>query len=209
MGWRWRDLARAGAVRSPVLRAAVAPGVLLIVLASHVSLRASSDATPWKGGGFGMFSTIDSPGTRIVRVELQSDLGAVPVAVPDRLEDQVAGVRAAPSTGRLVRLGEALAAQRWAVPRLAQDAPSASPRDEALHELAVEALSRVVPVEAVQAVDPARFDESRHRRLDVHAVTVAVLRLEAGTGPGGDVLRPRVIRAVNLDLGTPAGEAER
>jgi hypothetical protein len=203
MGRRWRGLGSPQMARSPLVRAAAAPLLLAVVVASHVSLRASADLTPWKGGGFGMFSTIDSPGTRIVRVELDSDLGRVPVAVPARFEDLATEVTAAPSTGRLVRLGEELASQLWAVPRLAPAPGSSAGEDQALRDLAVEALSQVVPVEAVQAVDPARFDESRQRRIDVRAVRVAVMRLAADDG--GHVLRARPIRVVTLDLSARGG----
>lgn len=197
---------------SVVARATAAPLVLVIVLASHVSLRWSSDLTPWKGGGFGMFSTVDSPASRVVRVELVTDVGTMSVASPSALGDLVSAAKAAPSTGRLVRLAEELAEQWWIVPDLASLAESGSEEDpgedEALRGLAVEALTQILPVEAVQAIDPARFDESAHRRLDVRGVTVAVLRLEPDGGDGqGQVLHAQPIRAVTLDLVPRHGEA--
>jgi hypothetical protein len=198
-----------------MVRAAVAPLVLLVVLVTHVSARWSADLTPWKGGGFGMFSTVDSPASRAVRVELETDMGALLVAVPSDLEDLVTSAKAAPSTGRLVRLAEALAEQWWVVPDLASLADSTLPddlADEDLRSLAVEALTHVVPADTVQAVDPARFDAATQRRLEVHGVTVVVLHIDAradapaGAGPG-PLLQPEPIRAVTLDL-VPPGEEE-
>lgn len=193
-------------------RTAAAPLVLLVVLAVHVSMRSSADLTPWKGGGFGMFSTIDSPGTRVLRVELETDVGTVPVAVPSGLRDLAGAAKTAPSAERLLRLADELASQWWAVPDLAGPNVSVPGGDEALRDLAVEALSQVVPVEAVQAIDPARFDEAQHRRLEIRRVVVAVLRLQADdAGEAGEAgeLRPSPIRAVAFDVAAQGGTQDR
>lgn len=42
--------------------------VLLAIAGMQVSLAKFSVLTPWKGGGFGMFSTIDSSAYRVLRV---------------------------------------------------------------------------------------------------------------------------------------------
>jgi hypothetical protein len=189
---------------APVLaRALAAPMVLLVVLASHVSLRSSADLTPWKGGGFGMFSTIDSPASRIVRIELDTDVGPVPVAVPSALRDLAGEVRTAPSQGRLEHLARAMAAQWWVVPVLSVPDVSSSPEDEPLRDLAVRALSHVLPSSTVRTIDPARFDGSRQQRLAVEAVHVSVLRLASEGGHGA--LRPRAIRSVTVDVAPAPG----
>jgi hypothetical protein len=47
----------------------LAPVIALIVFALlQISLSATRDLTPWKGGGFGMFSTVDQPRIRFVQV---------------------------------------------------------------------------------------------------------------------------------------------
>ena len=38
------------------------------MLGVHVVLRTKDDLSPWKGAGFAMFSTVDSPGMRTVVV---------------------------------------------------------------------------------------------------------------------------------------------
>ena len=198
-------LTGSGTTSSLLVRAAAAPAVLVLVLVSHVALRSSSDLTPWKGGGFGMFSTIDSPATRIVRVELETDVGTVPVAVPSRLKDLVGAAKSAPSPGRLEHLAAVLAGQWWVVPVLT--VPDVPAEDEALRDLAVQALSQVVPVDTVRAIDPAQFDEVHQRRIAVDAVHVSVLRLT--TSAEDQALRPRTVRAVSLDVAPGTGSGGR
>ena len=51
--------------RTPAL---VALSALLAMLGVHIVLRTKDDLSPWKGAGFAMFSTADSPGMRSVVV---------------------------------------------------------------------------------------------------------------------------------------------
>jgi hypothetical protein len=52
------------------------PSVLLCLVALHHAYRVSRDGlTPWKGGGFGMFSTIDSQAERFVRLSVTIEGG--------------------------------------------------------------------------------------------------------------------------------------
>ncbi len=66
-------------------RAVVAslPSVLLCLVALHHAYRVSREGlTPWKGGGFGMFSTIDSQAQRFVRLSVTTE-GGETLAVQD------------------------------------------------------------------------------------------------------------------------------
>lgn len=58
--------------RNPgLLAAAVVPAAVLLLVAAVQMVRANrTNQSPWKGGGFGMFSSIDSPGERFVRIKL-------------------------------------------------------------------------------------------------------------------------------------------
>ena len=49
-------------------RAAIPVALLLAVAAVQVTLARTAGLSPWKGGGFGMFSTTDDAGRRRVRV---------------------------------------------------------------------------------------------------------------------------------------------
>jgi len=44
----------------------IAPVILVVIAVSQVLNATWKDLSPWKGGGFGMFATSDSPGTRFV-----------------------------------------------------------------------------------------------------------------------------------------------
>ena len=72
--WATIDLSASSAASAddecPARRELVAciPSALLCVAVLHHAYRASREGlTPWKGGGFGMFFTIDSQAERFVR----------------------------------------------------------------------------------------------------------------------------------------------
>ena len=64
------------------------PGVALVLLACvQVGLVFVADLSPWKGGGFGMFSTNDHGSFRSVRVFVEGPSGERRLGVPsDRLQ---------------------------------------------------------------------------------------------------------------------------
>src|SRR4051812_37163958 len=143
------------AMESSWPRAAVGPVLLLAVLASHISLRATANLTPWKGGGFGMFSTIDSPATRQLRIELQTEDGDTPVAVPPGFNGQAEEVRAAPSAGRMRALARDLAGLLWVAPRISRPDAPPSPERDLVDRMAMQAMAQVAPLDTVRVVDPA------------------------------------------------------
>jgi hypothetical protein len=79
--------------------------------------------SPWKGGGFGMFSTVDSPANRFLHCKLIRNLQgpegrtveAHAVALPkiDRHRDLLNGLRAMPNEPELRALAVDLSALRW------------------------------------------------------------------------------------------------
>lgn len=44
------------------------PILLMVVALRQITLVSTIDLTPWKGGGFGMFSSIDRPSNRVIEV---------------------------------------------------------------------------------------------------------------------------------------------
>src|SRR5688500_5050957 len=96
-------------IRERFLRSA-APAVLVLVAAVQAYNVRQYELTPWKGGGFGMFSTIDEPGRRIVRCYLVGDGGhETPLRIPPSLERLTWEVRAIPTSERVSRLASAVA----------------------------------------------------------------------------------------------------
>jgi hypothetical protein len=92
-------------------RALVAPGLLAALALAQIAGSAAFDLSPWKGGGFGMFSTLDHGAFRRVRVIERTPAGERRVTLPEELERQERHVREVPREANLRRLGEALRAR--------------------------------------------------------------------------------------------------
>lgn len=95
---------------SPVLLCAIA--CLQIYLAMTKSL------SPWKGGGFGMFSTVDSPDARFLRIYLINGGEETPVLLPDNLKTMGLKAQTIPSSALLFKLAQRLAKGTWAPYRM-------------------------------------------------------------------------------------------
>ena len=109
---------RSGAQRSRRDRvlALLVPAVLVLVATSQVVIASTTDLTPWRGGGFGMFSTTDNHDQRFLRITALTDGGAtVPVDARELLQagspvrDEIVRARARPTTGNLDALALAIA----------------------------------------------------------------------------------------------------
>jgi hypothetical protein len=90
------------------LRAFVAPLLLLALALAQIAGFAAFHLSPWKGGGFGMFSTNDHGGFRSVRVIELSASGERRVALPQALERLERQVREAPQRSSLEHLAAEL-----------------------------------------------------------------------------------------------------
>ena len=99
-----------------IRRALVAPALLLALALAQIGGWLAFDLSPWKGGGFGMFSTNDHGAFRQVRVVEVAAGSERRVALPEELERLVRHVREVPREANLRRLGAAL---REHSPRLA------------------------------------------------------------------------------------------
>lgn len=95
------------------IRIHLAPLCLVLVAGVQGYRVATCGQTPWKGGGFGMFSTIDGKDARLLKAWIVTDAGRIPVGVPKRLEKRADEVRAAPSAAGLADLAERLAELSW------------------------------------------------------------------------------------------------
>ena len=98
------------AFRDRLLRVA-APSVLVLVASLQLYLAHTHNLSPWKGGGFSMFSAVDRSDRRIVRCYLETPQGKVPAPVPD--SELRKRVRAMPTAGRASRLAQTLARSVW------------------------------------------------------------------------------------------------
>jgi hypothetical protein len=87
------------------------PAALLVALAcAQIALAFGAGLSPWKGGGFGMFSTNDHGGFRQVRVYARTGGAEARVALPAELRRAELRTAWLPTHGALRRYGRALAA---------------------------------------------------------------------------------------------------
>lgn len=91
----------------------LAPAVLVGVSGIQISLAQTQRLMAWKGGGFGMFSTVDRLGARFPRVYLLTDDGSFTAELPANLRRLAEETSAIPSSGRLSGLARRLGRQTW------------------------------------------------------------------------------------------------
>jgi hypothetical protein len=84
-------------------------GLLVAIAAGQIHLATRQDLTPWKGGGFGMFSSTDRGHNRRLRVWVSGPERSEEVAIPTDLIDMANNVLIFPSHRRLERLGREIA----------------------------------------------------------------------------------------------------
>jgi hypothetical protein len=86
---------------------------LLLVAAAtaQIGFARVGGMTPWKGGGFGMFSTLDHGAYRGVDVVVEADERSEALEIPPSLEEIAARAAAYPSDRLLRRLSEGVAAR--------------------------------------------------------------------------------------------------
>ena len=98
---------------SPSLRRGlpyVAPALLAALAGLQIVLAHTVHLSPWKGGGYGMFSTTDHSGFRTLRAFAALPGGERRVPVPAELRPDVLRALDLPSAARLERLARSIAA---------------------------------------------------------------------------------------------------
>lgn len=90
------------------------PSLVLIVVACTQIWRAKNlNQSPWKGGGFGMFATSDTPGTRFFRISLVSATGEVRVGLPKDMAPQGSMLRTVPTEDNARDVARRLSGMTW------------------------------------------------------------------------------------------------
>ena len=85
------------------------PLILVAVALVQIVLAKTSGLTAWKGGGFGMFSTLDNVPFRYIRIFVEAPGRAEEIQVAPSLEDQYSRTVALPSELMLRRLAQVTA----------------------------------------------------------------------------------------------------
>ena len=91
-------------------RVAIAPLCLCLVAGLHAWRVVAARQTPWKGGGFGMFSTLDHGAFRRVEVVVDGPERSEGLAIPPSLEELAARTAAYPADWLLRSLAESVVA---------------------------------------------------------------------------------------------------
>jgi hypothetical protein len=86
-------------------------GLLAIVGVCQVALALSANLTPWKGGGFGMFSTLDHGGFRGVTIVVDAPDRSETLHLVPSIEEAAGRAIAFPSRFLLQRLAEEVVAR--------------------------------------------------------------------------------------------------
>jgi hypothetical protein len=83
------------------------PSVLLVVVAgTQIVLARTAGMTPWKGGGFGMFSTLDHGAYRGVEAVIEGPNRSEALEIPPSLEELAARAATCPTDWLLRQLAE-------------------------------------------------------------------------------------------------------
>lgn len=85
-------------------RALLPVSLLVIVACTQVALARTAGLSPWKGGGFGMFSTTDDVGRRYVRIFVRAAERSEEITIPPSLEDAARRAAVLPRDGEFARL---------------------------------------------------------------------------------------------------------
>ena len=91
----------------------IAPAALVAVALTQFYLAHAHGLTPWKGGGFGMFSTVDSPSARFLRCYISLPEGEVPAPIPSGNDRAILRLRAMPSNHALREAAKDIARRPW------------------------------------------------------------------------------------------------
>jgi hypothetical protein len=91
----------------------LAPGALLALALLQIFLGLTQNLTPWKGGGFGMFSTVDGPSARVVRVYLQTADRELPIRLPGWIRHREKYAISLPADFRLRSIATRLTKASW------------------------------------------------------------------------------------------------
>jgi hypothetical protein len=131
--------------------------ILLIVATAQMALARTGLLSPWKGGGFGMFASIDGLPFRQVRVFVEASTRSRAITLPDSLEVAAAKAATWPHAGALERLARAVIAREHSRGRAvdlvrvevwrADISPSLESTWEKLSEVTVAAGERAVSVD--------------------------------------------------------------
>ena len=90
---------------------AIAPLLLVVTAAIQIVLAQIADLSPWKGGGFGMFASLDHAPFRGIDIVVEAPDRSEAIEISPALEEAAARAATFPSNHRLTQLAKAVVAR--------------------------------------------------------------------------------------------------
>lgn len=149
------------------------PPFLLFATASVqiVHSRLTGTLSAWRGGGFGMFSTLDSPSNRYLHIHLFDGQAVHCVPAPRSAAAEAAAVTQEPTAKRLRKLADHLMPVRW----MLRTDPSGAVSVFALEERHLPADSHPFVASKIELqVWKGEFDAASHKYRSVLAGSLAI-----------------------------------
>ncbi|MEM7394187.1 MAG: hypothetical protein AAF492_17755 [Verrucomicrobiota bacterium] len=142
----------------------VVPILLIVIALNQQFLAHVRQMTPWKGGGFGMFSSVDTRSARFLRCFVTIDGVERPVPLPRRLSNQYSYIRSLPTEARLTRLFEDFRKFEWYEWMSREENEEPSPEPELVdHNAAPDDATAGISSEEMKdgpPIDPLKMDAS-------------------------------------------------
>src|SRR5262249_52642165 len=173
--------------------AALAPLCLCLVAGLQLVRVWTCHQTPWKGGGFGMFSTVDDESARFLRCYLVTEGGDLPLELPPATDKTVAELRTAPTQARLDAFARRLANQSWRYREVRQMHEVAAIRKRGGEAITADAL-RIRMARGERSLRPA---DQTFAELDSGDATDPKLKVQQRFRPPIDL--PRAIEPIPRD----------
>jgi hypothetical protein len=172
-----------------------APALLCVVAARQIALVRTERLTPWKGGGFGMFATVESGATRIVKIRLERRDGekvlALPVRLPPELAPELTNLAQRPTHAAAENLAIVLSRLPWQEARELDELYRLSAPEFASLAVSSQVQGKTSPllqrvIEAPRAwiaglKSSAKFGEGKRVDFDYAAVEVWQLEFDKAT----------------------------
>ena len=91
----------------------ISPAILTLIALLHPFFVHRFNMNPWKGGAFGMFSTIDNFSNRMVRVLVPTELGESPAQLTNSKAERLLRLVCMPNLALLIEKADRLDSKKW------------------------------------------------------------------------------------------------
>ena len=172
--------------------AAIPVALLLVIAGLQMYTAHTTELSPWKGGGFGMFSTVDVPTERVVELYLIVDGEEIPTAIPDAFQPHKTSLAPMPTDRRTEEMAQALAAESW----IALEDHLPEPLQRFKHQAEPASERYLIPMETTH---------NPQRAIDIDAVRLRVSRLGFQPHDGGSA---RLFTTPLSDVVVPIGHVD-